>query len=257
MSDVIEFDIGTALYTAYDDDGFLTVQIDAYGGQQSGVIPYEVHSPHGLLTRPHDPDDDGECQVLYGLEGGRGHAWFCSDPRVIPYIPQITKGGTVLYGGKVKAPSYTAFDGDTNSVVTYVPYQVDENGIAQKAMTFAFNVDNEGSESIEVTHGSGASFYIAESGGSVSVVLKNASGSSYIEVNDDGIVLNGSVTVQGGFNAGGPGGAQNLVLGPPLVALLQQLITIVAAINPTTPGAPAASLAGQLSGILALNSKGA
>jgi hypothetical protein len=191
------------------------------------------------------------------MEAGRGHAWFCSDPRVVPRLPPLNKGGAILYGGKLKAPSFLNIDGDTNSVSLYVPYKLDGDGIAQKAMSISVNVDNDGEESIEITHGSGASVYMMESSGSVSVVMKNAGGDAYVEVNDKGIVLNGTVTVQGGFNAGGPEGAQPLVLGPPLVLLMQQLISIVAAINPTTPGAPAAALAGQLASIVAQNTKGA
>lgn len=253
----LEFDIGTALLTQYDDDGFLGVQIDGLGGSESGVPPYELHSLHGLLTRAHDPDDDGGCQVLFGMEAGRGHGWFCSDPRVVPLLPPLEKGGAVLYGGKLKAPTFFNIDGATNSTTLYVPYKVDDSGVAQKAMSFSINVDNDGEESIEITHGSGASFYMMESGGAVSIVMKNAPGDAYIEVNDQGIVLNGSVTVQGGLNSGGPTNAQNLALGPPLISVLQQLIQIVAAINPTTPGAPAAALSGALSAILAQNTKGA
>jgi len=253
----LSFDIGLSKLTTYDDDKFLGVQIDAIGEEKSGVIPYEVHSPHGFYSRCHDGDDDGSCNVLFAMEGGRGHAWIQSDPRIIPLLPPINKGGAVVYGGKLKAPSFFFIDGDTNSQTFYVPYKVGEDGVAQKAMTIEVNVDNEGEESISIVHGSGAAVIIMESGGEVSTTIKNAAGDAYIEVNDKGITLNGAVTVQGGFNAGGPGGAMPVALGPPLVSVLQQLIGVVAAIvGVGTTGAPAAVLSGQLSAILAQNTKG-
>lgn len=252
------FDIGIAKLTTYDDDKFLGVQIDAFGEEKSGVVPYEAHSPHGFISRCHDGDDAGSCTVLYAMEAGRGHAWIMGDPRIIPLLPPINKGGAAVYGGKLKAPSFFFIDGDTNSQTFYVPYKIDADGVAAKSMTIEINVDNEGEESISIVHGSGAAFIIMESDGEVSVTLKNQAGDAYIEVNDKGIILNGAVTVQGGFNAGGPATAQPLVMGPPLVALLEQLIKIVGAIvgNAGTTGAPANALSGQLAGLLALNTKG-
>jgi hypothetical protein len=99
------FDIGLSVASIYDADGFLGVQVDAYGEQQSGVRDYELHAPFGFLSRPLDPSTDaqaqpvatGACQVLYAMEGGRGHAWLSNDPRVIPLLPKLDKGGSIQY----------------------------------------------------------------------------------------------------------------------------------------------------------------
>lgn len=260
MHGYIELDIGKAILTEYSE-GFLTVQINAYGEEKSGVAPYDAHSPCGFIGRPHDPDSsNGErgrgCTVLYGLDGSQGHAWIQSDPRVIPLLPPLRKGGACLYGGRLKNPSFTNVDGDTGSVTTYVPYRI-VDGVATKSMTIEVNVDTEGNESISIIHGSAAAFTIVEKNGKVSASMKNAAGDAYVEVNDDGVVVNGPLTVNGSINGGGPESAQPLVLGTPLATLLTKLINIVGAINTTTTGAPATALLTELEGILAKNTSGA
>lgn len=258
MNGYIGFDISTVKLSQYDDDGFPEVQIETMGGPKSGVVPYEHHQPHGIITRCHDPNDDGACQVLYGMEAGRGHAFVQGDPRIIPLLPQLQKGGFCAYGGKLKTPAYFHIDGDTNSQTFYVPYSIGADGNPQKCLSVQLNVDNAGQEAITILHGTGAGITIVtNSDGSVSTVIRNSAGDAYIEVNDKGVVINGAVTVQGGFNAGGPAGAQPLVMAPPLMTLLQQLITIVAAITPASPtGAAAAALMAQIPGLAALNTKG-
>lgn len=258
MPGYLGFDISTVKLTQYDDDGFPEIQIETVGGPKSAVVPYEQHHPYGIMARPHDPTDEGSCQVLFGMEAGRGHAFCQSDPRVIPLLPQNEKGGFCAYGGKLKSPSYFHIDGTTNSQTFYVPYSNGADGVPTKSMSIEINVDSEGQEAISIIHGSGvALMFVTQPDGSTNAMLKNSAGDAYVEVNDKGIILNGAVTVQGGFNAGGPGGAQPLVAAPPLIAVLQQLITIVSTIVGTSgTGAPAAALAAQLTGIAVLNTKG-
>ncbi len=62
MSNCLELDIGLATLSTYDDDGVLTVQVDAYGEGKSGVAPYEQHSPLGILSRCHDPSTDDDAR---------------------------------------------------------------------------------------------------------------------------------------------------------------------------------------------------
>lgn len=243
MPGYLEFDVGIATLTKYDADKFPEVQIDAYGEKQSGVIPYELHSPHGLLTRCHDPstDDDGDhvhgCQVLYALEGGKGHAWFLQDTRIVPLLPPLKKGGLCAYGGKLTTPSFINIDGDTGSHIHYVPYAI-VGGVPTKAMSIQINVDNEGREAISIIHGSGASIAIVDSFGSVSTTIKNASGNSYIEVNDDGIILNGNVTAYGGMTSGALG-ALPVAKAPGVIAALTAIVTALTTlatfVDKTTP----------------------
>lgn len=106
MSRGFEWDIGCAVMSSYDVDGFLGVQIDAYGEQGSGVHPYEAHHLHGFISRPADPvadasgapDTSNACNVMFALEGGRGHAWVLEDPRVVPFLPTLRPGEAMFYG---------------------------------------------------------------------------------------------------------------------------------------------------------------
>lgn len=263
MSNYLGLDIGIAVSTVYDDDGFPGIQVDSYGEQQSGTAPYDHHSPLGILSRPHDPDTDDNgnplrgCTVLYGLDGGKGHAWLSHDPRTVPLLPPLKKGGLVCYGGKQKNPAFIHFDGETGSQTFYVPYSF-TGDTPGKSMSIEINVDEEGKESISLVHGNGMSITMI-AGGKNSVTIKNAVGDAYMEVNDDGAVINGQLTVNGGFNAGGPGAAVPVVLAPPLITLLQQILTLIGtaatpALAPLT--APAAALSAQLAGIAAQNTKG-
>lgn len=260
--DVLNFDIGIAMLSEYDRDGFPTVQIDAYGEKLSGAEPYELHSVHGIVSRPHDPDTDSDgnpglgCQVLFANEGGRGHAWLCSDPRVIPLLPPVKKGGFASYGGKLKNPAFHYVDGDTGSTTFYVPYRI-ENDVAQRAMTIELNVENENEESLSIIHGSGAAVTISEKDGKVSTVIKNQKGDAYIEVNDDGVVVNGQLVVNGALHAGGLTGGFPMVNGTALVAFLQKLMAVISSINVSfSQGAAIAPLATELASILSKNTKG-
>lgn len=248
----LSFDIGVAMLTTYDEDGFPVVQVDAFGEENSGVVPYEQHSQFGIISRPHDPADGRGCQVLYAMEAGRGHAWVLSDPRVIPLLPPIDKGGSCIYGGNIKAPTFFNIDGVTNSVMLYVPYDLDDDGVPQKAMSFSISVDNKGEEVITIAHGEGTAIILNKD----SAILKNAAGDAYIEVGASGIILNGAVTIQGGASIGGTTTVP-LASGPAVSDILGKLIAIVALIVGTSgTGAPASALAGLLATIPLKNTKG-
>lgn len=228
----LTFDIGVGLLSEYDADGFIGIQVDNYGEGQSGVQPYELHSVHGLYSRMNDPDTDGAgnatkgCTVLYGMEGGRGHAWLCSDPRAIVNIPQVQKGGVVLYGGPNATPSFFNVDGKTGSITLYVPYEI-SGGTPAKSMSIEINVDVPGQESITIVHGSGMAVTMRQG----SLILKNASGSAYLELNDGGGVLNGNWAVAGSLATGAVAAALPVASAISTVAAIAALEAQVAAIS--------------------------
>ncbi len=112
MPDCLELDIFCATYSAWDRDGYLTVAVDEFGvddgsGYSSASAKnYEGHHPLGILSRPLDPvlDSQGQADpkqstiVLRMLEGGRGSVLPLEDTRVMPLLPAIRKGETILYG---------------------------------------------------------------------------------------------------------------------------------------------------------------
>lgn len=248
----MKFDLGVAMLSEYDADGFIGIQVDLYGEQAASAPAFEGHHQYGFLSVPLDPEKDSTaqptanaCSVLYGWEGSRGHVWLLGDPRVTTKLPKVVKGGSIQYGA---TGSFHVIDGKTGTQVLYVPYAFGPDGKPTKALTLQLNVDAVGQENISIIHGDGMAITMT-SGAKSSVVIKNKSGSSYFEVNDDGMVSSGSHVVQGMLQVGA--GAQPLALAPPLIQLLTQLINIVAAINATTTGAPAAALQAQLATIAA------
>jgi len=108
MPAVIEWDIGVAMLSEYDGDDFLGIQIDAEGEENSGVHAYEAQHPYGCKGRPFDPTVDGKGvpdpttanQVLFGLEGGKGHSIALGNPSVTKKLPLLKPGETLFYGGK-------------------------------------------------------------------------------------------------------------------------------------------------------------
>jgi hypothetical protein len=249
----MKWDLGVSMLCEYDKDGFLGLQHDPYGEQKASAPTVELHHAYGFMSSSLDPETDAtaqptanHCSVLYGWEGSRGHAWLLGDNRVTPKLPPLVKGGSIQYGA---TGSFWLIDGKTGSQIGYVPYAF-INGVATKSLSFEFNVDTAGNESISLIHGEGMALTFT-AGGKNSAILKNKSGSVFVEVNDDSAIVNGALVVQGALACGA--GATPLALATPLVGILQQLIAVVAAINASTTGAPAAALAGQLATIAAKN----
>lgn len=102
----MEFDIGLGLMSSYDADGFLGTQYDADGQAGAGVSSYETHHPLGFMSRMLDPvvdqhgapDPTQSCQVHIGMEEGQGHLWLLEDPRVVPNLPALRPGESLMYG---------------------------------------------------------------------------------------------------------------------------------------------------------------
>lgn len=91
--------LGKVLGSKYDDDGFLTVQIETFGTGTKSVGWFYLSNPHGLQMRPLDPDADGTaCQAYYWYEGSQGYATLANDPRTQNDVSiQLQKGETILH----------------------------------------------------------------------------------------------------------------------------------------------------------------
>lgn len=132
----LELDIGLALFSALDGNGFLTIQPDAYGEQKSGMAPCETHHPLGMIARPLDPvvdkggtpDPTQAAQLLRLDEEGKSHVLALEDPRAVANLPPIQKGESVVYNcfaqfvrlaadGSVTL--FTTSDGTTNGQSVY------------------------------------------------------------------------------------------------------------------------------------------
>lgn len=221
---MFEWDIGLVTFSEVDDDGFIGIQCDMPGEKNAGVEAGEMGAAYGMYSRPHDPSLDAEgepipssaCGVLHAYYGSKLHVWPQTDPRMMAKLPRVTKGGSVMYGGKLAQPSFVHIDGDTGSIDIYVPYSY-VNGVATKSMSATFDVRTAGAETIAIVHGSGMSLTMM-AGGKNSAKLSNKAGDAYVELNDEGGVLNGNWKLTGGMVVGNPIGALPVIVGPSGIA---------------------------------------
>lgn len=139
----ISFDLGLAIQSDYDTDGFPEVQVDLYGGENAGAPMFEHHHTFGHDSRPLDPEKDANarptsnsCTALYGWEGSRGHSWLGSDPRVTPKLPKLAKGSGRVY---CASAHYVVCDEGEDAIrivhASGTSIRVDASGVTVKSPT--------------------------------------------------------------------------------------------------------------------------
>jgi len=152
------------------------------------------------------------------------------------------KEGTIAdvgYAGAFVAnePTFNP-DGSPKSTVwtLYVPFAF-VNGVPTKAHLFSID-GTTGNVSISLVHADGMGLLIT-AGGKNSTVLRNKAGDAYVEVNDDGVTVNGNTVVNGGM-AVGPVGATPVALATPLDTFLTMValwaVNVTTAVNGLAPG---------------------
>ena len=109
MKSCLEFELGTVQFSGYDND-FQGVQVDALGGQSSGMTPYHAQHWLGLISKPIDPSAAGASQALHATRGPDGYAWYMHDPRVMALLPICKPGETFVHG--IAAPCFTRYHAD-------------------------------------------------------------------------------------------------------------------------------------------------
>jgi len=234
------FDMGSVVLTDFDDDGHLRAQVDAYGEQQSGVEPYELHHTFGFMSRPIDPDVDVDalvrpglaCNLLTASEGNAQHAWLGLDPRYIPFLPSPKKGATIHYGGaRPSSVSFAHFEED-GTWTCYVPVEVDAQGVPTKAHVLQIGTDANGDSAITLAHADGMAVTMLDE----KIQLRNTNGAVYCELSADEFTVNGNTKINGALIAGDVTLAQALVLHPVLVTAITTLVlNINAALAGKTP----------------------
>ena len=220
------FQVGTAVAIAYDENGMLGVQTDAHGDTAGSPMRYHV-GVFGSLARPLDADDDGGALTLYSDEGRDGFAWFGSDHRDLPRLPQVSGGSNGI------ANSLGAMFLQDYATATTTIYQPIAN--RTKAHKILIGVDGNDVPTIDLLHSSGACLTITDT----ESVLRH-SGNGYVEVKGDDVTLNGAVNAPTGFSVGGAA-AQSVPLMPQLLSYMTALETLLSAIAAaTTPPTTAA-----------------
>lgn len=257
------FDIGIAMLSTPDSDDFLGIQIDAYGEGKSGVVPYAMHSPYGILSRCLDPDVDSNglptagCTTLHATMGGQGHAWLLSDPRIIPKLPLLAKGESMMYaspgqfirlrgetGDIDTAGDLTMLTSSDGTLIGDVYFQVARNAFRFIAPWGSLVFDSSG---FQIKTKSGASFTLGGIGGIPLV-------GNYCLVEAGAINLNGAAV-----SMGPPGTPMPVTLSTPLVSILTTLIGVVGAMNAVggagvAVGAPALALLAQIPALIGSSS---
>lgn len=88
---------------------FVTVRLEGYGGLSAAMPDAEYQAPIGLYARPLDAayDAQGEvdptqaCQALEVWNGRELTVQPTTDPRVVPLLPALAPGDSVLYGWRI------------------------------------------------------------------------------------------------------------------------------------------------------------
>lgn len=191
--------------TDEDDDeaGEANPDADVFGGLGDIVRPLPPDKKTGdfaekLSVKMHDDDDD---TVI---------SW--RDLRLAKIFPNPKEGSIARshYGG-----GFWAFDmtegnaGDQKgSVYTlYVPYSF-SGGVPAKA--HAISID-AAQKTIQIVHGSGLAILMSDDG----MLIKNAAGDAYIQLNAAGITLNGNLRVTGQILVGQGGASLPVLTGVP------------------------------------------
>lgn len=213
-----------------------------------------VYGALGLIVRARRPtkDSKGVEQRVEGLVAKLGDAllrFAGRDTRLNAFYPNPKEGDVALvgYAGAFDSNS-PRFDANGNPAgterVIYVPYAF-VNGVPTKALTIeVLGVDGE--ESISIIHGDGMAITMKH-GGKNSVVIKNKAGDVYTEVNDEGIVQNGNMVVNGGMTVGSPTAAQPAAIAAPLVTWAAAVVTALSGLGVTLPPLPPSVVATKTS----------
>jgi hypothetical protein len=221
-------ELGVAVASVYDDDGFLGIQVDTHGDNDAGVPPFQALMPYGLLGRPLDPESTGEgCNVVFWPDGDESHCIALNDPRIAAVAPQATKGSTGLCNAR---GAFQLLDYDSETLTIYVPL---DDG--DRAHVITIGKDDNGADYLGIVQCNGLAVSMLDD----ELVIKNRAGTAYIQVDDEGIILNGNVKLVGGLDVGG-GTALPLVLAP---AMLTWMNAVASAVGGIPTGGPAAGAA--------------
>jgi hypothetical protein len=200
----------------------------------------EFYGALGRIAAPRRPTKLGKDTIrVEGVAARRGDGLVpiaVRDLRLHAFFPNPKEGtiADVGYAGAFASnePTFNA-DGTPKSTVwtLYVPFAFNGSGVPTKAHVFTID-STTGNVAISLVHADGMGLLMT-AGGKNSAVLRNKAGNAYVEVNDDGVTVNGQTVVNGGL-AVGPVGATPAAVATPVQTYLTALETLLAAIAAAT-----------------------
>jgi hypothetical protein len=170
-------------------------------------------------------DPDGHTEFLGLRLGDRVLPFGVQDLRLSAKVnPKEGEVGLVQYRGGFVSLKDNG-DGDGTSIVIYA-VRNDSSGVPDKASAIQLD-STEASANISITHESGQTIGMVKT--KKAIVISNAAGDAYIEVNDEGITLNGNTVISGGTGIGDSTGAAGefLVKGTLFLAWFAELTTAI------------------------------
>lgn len=186
----VRIDLYQAAFSEVDANGFIGIQFDAFGEEDSGVETVETHHPHGFRSRPRDPETDGDgaprfsCNLLVMWEGDEARILtVLEDPRWIKSLPPEKKGGSTQYGvtkNGAKGVSFSQFDGDTGGYTLYVP----EFTGSDVSGAYCITVDPE-QRTIQLIHPEGFAVMLTKDG-----IVMRGDDSTYTELKKGSFTVN-------------------------------------------------------------------
>jgi hypothetical protein len=225
---MLDFQLGTAIALAYDENSMLGVQVDGHG-MNPGVHGRYVVGMYGLVGRPLDATDEGGALCLYADEGSEGFAWCGFDHRDLSKVPAMSGGSWCLCNSR---GSFVLQDYESESTTIYVPI---EDGA--KAHKILVGNDGAGKPTIDILHSSGACITMTDT-----EVLIRHTGNGFVQIKGDDVIINGTAKIVSGLDVGG-GVSIPFTLATPLATYLTALEALLKALAGSIDGktpAPAA-----------------
>lgn len=231
----LDWEYGIATFTEVVE-GVIRLAIDRHGAEPSGRT-LECISPLGLLSRPEDPlvGPDGVGSIgancLFADDGGEGFALPTNEPRWISKIPELSKGATCLYSAK----SFLMLDAENDAVSLLQPCQDADNVLSMNG--------KPGEETIQTIHVSGAKQSFLPDG---SIMLMSSSGSAFIHLVGDEVIISGNVKIVGGVVLGEINSAVSLAKHEPYAAALLAVKAALTKLGTIGAGAPNSGAAAEI-----------
>lgn len=202
------FDLGTAVHTAYDDEGWIGVRLDGYGEEESGMGDSELQTQFGFTSRPVDRDDAGGCDILYAHAGNsESFAWLGTDRRYTNKCPPLFQGSSAQWNSH---GGFFLLDTEQDTATLYVP-------MGNEAHVVTVGVDANAEKVISLQHSNGSYITVNKDG-----ITMRGVGDAFANINGNKVALNGEVTTTASMTVGGVA-ALSVAKADPIVAYLSAL----------------------------------